>query len=62
MSLPPPDWSVYVDNMAALHGFTLDASRNAGVVVQIQRIEIMARDVMEFPLDAEMEPAPVFRP
>lgn len=55
-------WADYVDNMAALNGFQLDAGRRAEIVVQLQRIEVMARQLEDFPLPAEVEPAPVFRP
>ena len=66
MNPQPMDWSAYwanyVDDMAALHGFELDAGRRAEIVVQLQRIEVMARQLEDFPLPAEVEPAPVFRP
>lgn len=56
------DWSAYVDHMAALNGFALDAGRRAEIIVQLQRIEVMARQLEDFPLAAEVELAPVFRP
>ncbi len=56
------DWSAYVDNMAALNGFELDVARRANIIVQLRRIEAMARQLEDFPLAAEVEPAPVFRP
>ena len=55
-------WANYVDTMAALHGFALDAGRRAEIIVQLQRIEVMAQQLEDFPLPAEIEPAPVFRP
>lgn len=55
-------WASYVDTMAVLNGFELDAGRRAESIVQLQRIEVMARQLEDFPLPAEVEPAPVFRP
>lgn len=62
MNPHPTDWSAYVDNMAALNGFELDDGRRAEVIVQLQRIEAMARQLEDFPLAPEIEPAPVFQP
>jgi hypothetical protein len=55
-------WANYVDTMAALNGFELDAGRRAEIIVQLQRIAVMAQQLEDFPLPAEIEPAPVFRP
>jgi hypothetical protein len=55
-------WASYVDDMAALNGFELDAGRRAEIIVQLQRIEVMAQQLADFPLAADVEPAPVFRP
>jgi hypothetical protein len=62
MSADRRDWSAYVDAMAALHDLKLDPARRAEVVRQLERIEVLARCVTEFPLAAEVEPGPVFRP
>lgn len=59
---PAAYWETYVDNMATLHGFVLDAGRRADIIVQLQRIEVMARQLEDFPLAAEIEPAAVFKP
>ena len=56
------DWPAYVDAMAALNGLDLDPARRAEVVRQLERIELMARSVTDFPLAPEVEPGPVFRP
>ena len=56
------DWPSYVDTMAALHGLTLDAGRRDEVVRQMAHIETLARRFVDFPLAAEVELAPVFRP
>ncbi len=56
------DWSAYVDTMAALNGFELSAARRAEIILQLQRIAAMAELLENFPLDAALEPAPVFRP
>jgi hypothetical protein len=55
-------WENYVDTMAVLKGFELDAARRAEIILQLQRIEVMAQQLEDFPLAAEIEPAPVFRP
>jgi hypothetical protein len=63
MNKPPAvDWADYVDTMAALHGLELDAGCRAQVVEQMKNIERIVSPLLEFPLDAEVEPAPVFRP
>jgi hypothetical protein len=62
MSSSPYDWPAYVDGMAALNGLRLDPARRAEVARQLERIEVLARRVMDFPLEAEVEPGPVFRP
>jgi Protein of unknown function (DUF4089) len=56
------DWPSYVDAMSALHRLPLDAERRAEVVRQLINIETLAQRFMDFPLEAEIEPAPVFRP
>jgi hypothetical protein len=55
-------WANYVEVMAALHGFALDAGRRAEIIAQLERIALMAQQLEDFPLPAEIEPAPVFRP
>jgi len=62
MKSDPFDWPSYVDAMAALHRLPLDAERRAEVVRQMSNIETLARRFMDFPLEPEVEPAPVFRP
>ena len=54
------DWDNYVKTMAMLHDLTLDDVRHAEVVEQMRRIHILACRFLEFPLDAQVEPAPVF--
>ena len=56
------DWSAYVSAAATLHGLALDASRQAEVVAQLQRIHEMASPMLAFTLAPDIEPAPVFRP
>ena len=48
--------------MAALQHLPLDATRRAEVIQQMAQIETLARRFVDFPLEAEVEPAPVFRP
>ncbi len=56
------DWSSYIDAMAALHDLRLDPERRTEVIRQMLHIETLARRFMDFPLEAEVELAPVFRP
>ena len=56
------DWPSYIDAMAALHGLTLEPERRAEVVRQMTHIETLARRFVDFPLEAEVEIATVFRP
>jgi hypothetical protein len=59
---PKVDWPSYVDAMAAAHHLQLDSERRAAVLQQMTNIEVLARRFLEFPLEAEVEIAPVFRP
>lgn len=56
------DWPQYVKIMAAVHRMKLDDERAAEVVVQMQRIHVLAQRFLEFPLAADVDPAPTFRP
>jgi hypothetical protein len=56
------DWSSYIDTVAALHELPLDAERHAAVLRQLTHIEPLARRLLDFPLAAGIELAPVFRP
>jgi hypothetical protein len=56
------DWSAYIDAMTALHRLPLDGERRSEVVRQMTYIETLAQRFVDFPLEAEVEPAPVFRP
>lgn len=59
---PPIDWSAYVDALSELHDLQLDGARRAEVARQLERIDALARRLTDFPLEPEIEPAPVFRP
>ena len=56
------DWPSYIDAMAALHRLSLDAERRVEVARQMTHIETLARRFVDFPLDTDMELAPVFCP
>ena len=56
------DWPAYVDAMTKLQRLPLDAERRAEVVRQLTAIESLVQCFMDFPLEPEIEPAPVFRP
>ncbi len=62
MTEKPMDWNGYITAMAALNGLTLDGERRDEVIRQLERIAVMAQQLTEFPLEAEVEPGPVFRP
>ena len=56
------DWLSYIDAMSAVHHLQLDAERCAAVLQQMTIIESLARRFVDFPLEPEVEIAPVFRP
>jgi hypothetical protein len=56
------DSAAYVDAAAVLIGLTLDPAHRPGVIVNLERIAAMAALVMDFPLPAETEPAPIYQP
>ncbi len=62
MNSAKTDWASYVDTMAALHGLQLNAELRGEVIRQLERIDTMAQRFVDFPLEAEVELAPVFRP
>jgi hypothetical protein len=49
-----------VDALAALLGLKVDPAHRAATIENFGRIEAIARLVMEFPLPADVEPAPIF--
>ena len=52
----------YVAAAAPLLDLHLSEEHLPGVILNVERIAAMAALVLDFPLDAESEPAPVFRP
>ena len=67
MSLPinlptetPP--AEYVEQAAALLGFTLAAEHRPGVVAQMAVLTRIAGPLLEFALAPDIEPAPVYEP
>ena len=56
------NWPAYIDTMAALHRLPLNGERRAEVVRQMAHIETLAQRFVNFPLESEVELAPVFRP
>jgi hypothetical protein len=56
------DAAGYVDAAAAALGLPLDPAHRPGVVANMERIAALARLVMEFPLEPETEPLPLYRP
>jgi hypothetical protein len=55
------DWAAYLDVAAVLYDLPLDPARRAEVIEQLQRIELLAKSVVDFPLEPQVEAAPVFR-
>jgi hypothetical protein len=55
------DWAAYLEVAAVMHDLPLDPSRRAAVIEQLERIEVLARSVLDFPIEPDVEPAPVFR-
>lgn len=52
----------YVDAALALHFPSLDADAAARVKAQFARVAQLAAPVLDYPVDASDEPAPVYRP
>jgi hypothetical protein len=64
-STPPPDdaaLDAYIDAAPVLVGLVIDPAYRDGVKTHLRATAAAARLVLEFPLDDEAEPAPVFRP
>ena len=61
---PPPDdvLATYVDAACAQHGIALAADERARVLAQYARLAAIAAPLVELPLSADVDPAPVFRP
>lgn len=55
------DWDAYVQAQARLLALELDEARRAQVIVHLARIAELARPLLEFEQDRQVEPAPVFR-
>ncbi|MBL8484561.1 MAG: DUF4089 domain-containing protein [Rhodocyclaceae bacterium] len=58
----PMHWPAYVAVMAEVHGLALTPARQAEVALQLQRIAALAQVLLDYPLDAQDESAPVFVP
>jgi Protein of unknown function (DUF4089) len=56
------DVSEYVDRAAAIAGLEIAPEHRAGVIEHLAGTLALAATIMEFPLDDDVEPAPVFRP
>ncbi len=52
----------YMETAAELIDLPIDPEYRPGVIANLERIAEMVRLITEFPLDLEMEPAPVFYP
>jgi hypothetical protein len=59
---PKVDWPAYIETMTVVHALPLSAERRAAVLQQMNNIEVLAQRFLDFPLEAEVEIAPVFRP
>jgi hypothetical protein len=58
----PFDAEAFVAATAPALGLSLDPAHRPGVVMNIGRIAAFAQLLLEFPLEGEVEPAPVFTP
>ena len=56
------NWSEYVERQALLMDLPLDPEHLPGVAADFERIAAIAQLVTDFPLPAEIAPAPVFQP
>jgi hypothetical protein len=56
------DTLVDIDELAKLAGLDIPWGYHAGVAKQFAALMVQAELVLNFPLDAETEPAPVFTP
>ena len=63
--LPPPlgdeDADAIIDAMAPLLGLAIEPAWREAVATNLRVVANAARLVLEFPLEDELEPAPVFR-
>jgi len=57
----PPDLATYVAAAAALEGLALPPDLQPAVTEQFRRIWAIAQPVLEFPLDDDLAPAPIFQ-
>jgi hypothetical protein len=58
--MPKIELETFVDAAAAVLKIEISDDHRPGVIENFTRISQVAQLVMEFPLDAELEPAPVF--
>ena len=58
----PAAIAAYVDHAAPLMGLVLTPEQRDGVIRNLAMTFTVARLVMEFPLDDEIDAAPVFEP
>ncbi|PLK47063.1 hypothetical protein C0V76_18570 [Uliginosibacterium sp. TH139] len=55
-------WLAYVEQVAVLQGYALDAPQLARVAEQMALVARVAAPLLALPLAAAVEPAPIFRP
>lgn len=62
-ALPAEDaLAAYVDAACAQHGIALTPDERVRVIAQYARLAALAAPLVECPLPADVDPAPVFRP
>lgn len=54
--------AAYVDAACALHGLELEWAERKRVLEHFARLASLAQPLLDAPLPAEVEPAPVFEP
>ena len=62
MTQPAFDADRYLDTVAPALGLTIDPAWRAGVLAHLTATAKAAGRVLDFPLDDEIEAAPVFEP
>jgi hypothetical protein len=62
MNESPIDFEQYVEQMAKLIDLPIPDACRSGIIENLERMAVIARQVTEFPLDETIEPASKFKP
>lgn len=58
---PAVDWAAYIRQMEAILALEMDDARRQELLIQFNRIAVLAEPLMAFPLDPRLEIAGVYR-